>query len=85
MIWVINAIENGSGKDISGIANAPSALEILFLPEAKFKITGVENDNKTIYMQELLIGHEAEFRLFGTYHMTQEDYDALDHNLGMFD
>ena len=85
MIWNINTINKGSGRDISSIANDPQEQEVLFLPKSKFRIKGVANDNKTVYMEELDPDAKTEFELCGVYDMTQEDYDKLDRRLGMFD
>ncbi|WP_316753899.1 hypothetical protein [Pedobacter gandavensis] len=85
MIWEIETIANGNGRDISAISNALEEQEILFLPNSKFTITGVGKDNRTIYFQELAGEAPTDFELSKIYYHKPEDVDPKMIEPGMFD
>jgi len=84
MLWEIQTIDSGNARDISTISNNAFEAEVLFLPNAKFKITGVGRDNKTVFMQELHPDSEAEFELSKIYYDIGDiDPDMIEE--GLFD
>ena len=85
MLWDINTIEGGNAREITKISNAPCEQEILFLPDAKFLITGVEDDNRTVNLQELDPDTETQFDLCRVYYFEPEDIDPEMIAPGMFD
>jgi len=85
MIWEINTIDGGNARDITDISNAPSEREILFLPDSKFLITGVKDDDRTVNLQELDPDAETQFDLCRIYYFDPEDIDPKMVEPGMFD
>jgi hypothetical protein len=62
-----------------------SEQEILLIPDSKFKIIGVKNDNRTVIMQELLPDAETEFDLCQAYDHDPDDIDPDMIEPGLFD
>lgn len=85
MLWEIATISGGNARDITKISNAPCEQEILFIPDAKFMIMSVRNDNRTVVMQELSQDVETEFDLCRVYDHNQDGIDPDMIELGMFD
>jgi len=85
MLWKISTIENGNARDISRISNATCENEVLFLPESKFKILGVGEDLKTVFMEELSPDTQTEFDLCSDYSFSPEDIDPEMIEPGLFD
>jgi len=59
--------------------------EILFIPDAKFRIVSVKDDNRTVVMQELSPNDEVEFDLCRVYDHDPDDIDTEMTEPGMFD
>ncbi|HTI60905.1 ADP-ribosyltransferase [Mucilaginibacter sp.] len=85
MLWEITTISNGHARDISEISNNLHENEVLFLPDAKFKIISVKDDNRTIIMQELSPDAVTEFDLCRAYDHDPEDVDPNMVIPGIFD
>lgn len=85
MIWEIQTMIGGKARDISGISNALCEQEILFLPDAKFRITGVGEDERTIYLQEIDASEEINFELSKVYYFCSNDIDQEMIEPGLFD
>jgi ADP-ribosyltransferase exoenzyme len=85
MLWEITTIIEGHARDISEISNAPCEQEVLFIPDSKFKIIGVKDDNRTIIMQELSPDIEVEFDLCRIYYYGSDDINSEMVVPGMFD
>jgi hypothetical protein len=85
MLWEITTISEGHARDISKISNAPSEQEILFIPNAKFRIVSVKDDHRTVVMHELSPNDEVEFDLCRVYDHGPDDIDPEMIEPGMFD
>lgn len=85
MLWEIRTISNGYARDISQISNNPYEQEILFIPNAKFKIISVRDDNRTIVMRELPPDTDVEFDLCGAYDHDPNNIDPEMVEPGIFD
>ncbi len=57
------------------ISNAPREQEMLFIPDAKFRIVSVKEDNRTVVMEELSPNDEVEFDLCRVYDHNPDDID----------
>lgn len=85
MLWEITSISNGHARDVTPMSNAPCEQEILFIPDSKFKIIGVKNDNRTVIMKELSPDFITEFDLCRVYYRTPVDIDPSMVKPGLFD
>lgn len=85
MLWKIETVENGNGRDISLISNNEFENEILFIRGAKFEITGVGDDNRTVFMKELSADTITDIDLCGVYYMDFDDIPEDMREPGMFD
>lgn len=69
VVWKIRTLQNNSfGKDINNLCQAPLEVEVLFLPNATFRIIGIEKDTNYILLDELDPLEKADFPLIGHYY-----------------
>ena len=71
MVWVIQTLPEGKGREIAGISNAPGENEVLFSRGSKFVITGADLSNPDkvfIYLDEVPADAETDLDLCGVYY-----------------